>query len=89
MTLLVDVIGAKIMGGGRLAFRTDALPPAGATASSSLVALPEGIGKLDLAPGLKVNLKGKLVLSLNALVALSDRGLHARFTPVAGINMVF
>jgi hypothetical protein len=53
------------------------------------VALSEGIQKISLAPGLKANLKGKLLLSVNALVALHDTGLHARVTPMAGIDLTF
>ena len=49
--------------------------------------LPEGIRKLNLVPGLKLNLKGNMVLSLNAIVSLQDNGLHARFTPVVGIDL--
>jgi hypothetical protein len=59
------------------------------TSSQSVVALPEGLARVSLAPGVKVNLKGKLLLSVNALVALHDSGLHARVTPVAGIEMTF
>ena len=53
------------------------------------MALPEGVSRLQLAPGMKVNLKGKFLLSLNALIALRDTGLHARVTPVAGIDLTF
>ena len=60
---------------------------AGVTSSDSMVALPESIRKLNLVPGLKLNLKGKMVLSLNAIVSLQDNGLHARFTPVVGIDL--
>lgn len=88
-TLLVDLIGGEIMGGGKLAFQADASTAAGATSSGSLVALPEGLARVSLVPGLKVNLKGKLLLSLNALIALKDDGLHARITPTAGIELVF
>ena len=59
------------------------------TATESAVALQESIRKLQMAPGLKVNLKGKLVLSLNALIALNDKGLHARVSPMAGIDLTF
>ena len=38
---------------------------------------------------MKVNLKGKMLLSLNALIALRDGGLHTRVTPVAGIDLNF
>jgi hypothetical protein len=44
---------------------------------------------MDLAPGVKVNLKGKLLVSLNAIVALHDSGLHSRVTPFAGIDLTF
>jgi len=89
LTLLVDLLGRQILGGGRVDFKADASAPAGATSSGSVVALPEGVSKLSLAPGVKVNLKGKLLLSVNALVALRDTGLHARVTPVAGIELTF
>jgi hypothetical protein len=86
VTLLVDVIGGSIFSGGRLGMAT---VTSGATSYQALVALPEGLRRVDLVPGLKVNLKGKLVLALNALVALQDNGLHARVTPVAGIDLNF
>jgi hypothetical protein len=88
LTVLVDLLGGGILGGGRLGFAniTSGSP---AVASNSLVALPEGLNRLSLAPGMKVNLKGKLLLSVNALVALRDNGLHTRVTPVAGIDLTF
>src|SRR4051812_1950183 len=88
-TVLFDVLGGQVFGGGKLAFQPDATAPAGASSSSSLVALPEGIARVGLAPGLKVNLKGKMLLSLSALVSLKNDGLHARVTPMAGIDLTF
>ncbi len=88
-TLLLDLLGDEILGGGKLGFQPDTTPVAGATSSSSLVALPDGLTRVSLVPGLKVNLKGKMLLSVNALVALKDDGLHARFTPTAGIELTF
>jgi hypothetical protein len=88
-TVLVDVVGGQIFGGGKLAFQPDASTAPGATSSSSLVALPEGLARVSLAPGLKVNLKGKMLLSLSALVSLKNDGLHARVTPMAGIDLTF
>jgi hypothetical protein len=89
LTVLLDFLGAHTLGGGRLGFEPDASLASGATSSSSLVALSEGIQKLSLAPGLKANIKGKLLLSVNALVALHDTGLHARVTPTAGLELTF
>jgi hypothetical protein len=88
VTILVDLLGGAILGGGRLGYAT-VTSGSPAVSSESLVALPEGIRRLSLAPGLKVNLKGKLLLSLNALVALQDQGLHSRVTTVAGIDLTF
>jgi hypothetical protein len=88
LTVLVDLLGGGILGGGRLGFAniTSGSPAVG---SNSLVALPEGLNRLSLAPGMKVNIKGKLLLSVNALVSLRDNGLHTRVTPVAGIDLTF
>ncbi len=87
VTLLVDLLGKQIFGGGRVDVAPDPSTAAGVVSSQSLVALPEGISTVDLAPGLKVNLKSKLLLSVNVLIALRDTGLHARVTPVAGIAL--
>ena len=87
-TLLLDLLGGRIFGGGKIGYQDDPAA-AGLTSSRSLVALPEGLTRLSLAPGAKVNLKGKLLLSVNALVALKDDGLHARVTPVAGLELTF
>jgi len=87
LTLLLDLLGGGVLGGGRVGF-TSVADAAGLT-TQGLAALPEGTRRIDLAPGLKANLKGKLLLSLSALIALRDTGLHARVTPVAGIDLTF
>ena len=87
LTLLVDLVGGGVLGGGRVGFGSVA--DTGFTSSQGLVAFSEGLKKIDLAPGLKANLKGKMLISVNALIALHDTGLHARVTPVAGIEMTF
>jgi hypothetical protein len=77
-----------VLGGGRVAF-SSVPDEAGVTGSQALVALPQGTRRVDIAPGLKANLKGKLLISLSALIALKDTGLHARVTPVAGVDLTF
>jgi hypothetical protein len=91
LTLLVDALGRHIRGGGRVGFRTETPPPnpLGVTAVESAVTLAQGIQKFTLVPGLKWNLKGAFVLSLNALIAVKDSGLHDKFTPVVGLDMTF
>jgi hypothetical protein len=87
--VLLDLIGANILGGGRVGMKPDTTLSNGIASSSSLVALPEGISKLSLAPGLKANIKAKLLFSVNALIALHDNGLHATVTPMAGLDLTF
>jgi hypothetical protein len=88
LTLNVDFIGQHIRGGGQVGAVTDT--PTGLTGVSSLqslVALEDGIRKALIVPGLKVNLKGKMLLSLNAIITATNNGLHARVTPVVGVNL--
>ena len=87
LTLLLDLLGGGVLGGGKVGFTS--VPAAAGFTSQALAALPEGTRRIDLAPGLKANLKGKMLITLNALVALHDSGLHARVTPVAGIDLTF
>jgi hypothetical protein len=89
VTLLLDFLAQKIRNGGEVGVVSDPVPanPNGISAIQSLVVLPEGILKGILVPGIKVNLKGKLLLSLNALVTLKNNGLHSKVTPVVGLNL--
>jgi hypothetical protein len=89
LTLLLDLLGGSILGGGKVDFATVPNTLAGASSTQALVALPETLRRMSLAPGLKVNLKAKMLLSLNALVALTDGGMWTRVIPVAGIDLTF
>lgn len=90
LTVLVDLLGGGVLGGGRVAFGSvNDSTSAGLANAQGLTALADGIRKIDVAPGVKANIKGKLLISLNALIALHDTGLHARVTPVAGIDLTF
>ena len=91
VTLIVDLLGRHILGGGRVVPEAFTPPPNlfGATGFTVTTVQPNGIRKLTLAPGLKWNLKGNMLLSLNALVPLSDNGLSDRFTPVIGLDWTF
>lgn len=84
-TLLADVLGGQIFGGGRLG----AGAVAGVAATQGLVALDEGLSRIVIAPGVKVNLKSKMLLTVNSLVTLKDSGLHSRVTTVAGLDVTF
>jgi hypothetical protein len=88
LTILADVLGQKILGAGPVEFA--AVTPAagiGVTAAQSLIFADGSLNKIMFIPGVKVNLIGKMVLSLNALVTMKNNGLHSKVTPVAGINL--
>lgn len=89
LTLLADFLGQRIMGGGPVVLNaaTPVTGVLGITSTQSLGLLEDGINKAFIVPGLKVNLKGKLVLSLNALITIKNNGLHSKVTPTAGINL--
>jgi len=90
LTLMVDFLTRQINGGGKVGSQTATdLGIPGIDAFTYAVALPEGILKQSLVPGLKWNLKGKFLLSLNAIVALRDNGLYDKFTPVVGLDWTF
>jgi hypothetical protein len=95
LTLLVDLLGRHILGAGQVGLKTETPTPTspfgriGATSVESFVALDEGISKLTLAPGVRLNLKGNFVVSLNALATLRDNGLHDKFIPVVGLDWTF
>ena len=87
LTLLLEFLGQHILSGGQVDVRPENTGPTvpGVTSAQSMVAIPDGIYKAMLVPGLKVNLKGKMLLSLNALVTLTNNGLRPRVTPAAGV----
>jgi hypothetical protein len=89
VTLTVDFLGRHILGAGQVGFVNDTPTAAtpGVSGFESAVALSEGIQKLMLVPGLKVNLKGKLLLSLHVLTTLKNNGLRANISPVAALDL--
>jgi hypothetical protein len=89
VTLIADVLGRHILGGGKVDMQPFDFQNPNLTGFSALAATESGVRKITLAPGLKWNLKGQMLLSLNALIPLFDNGLHDLFTPVIGIDMTF
>ena len=88
LTILADVLGQKILGAGPVDLGSvPTLAGSGATSAQSLLFLDRSINKITFIPGMKVNIKGKMVLSLNALVTIKNNGLHSKVTPVAGLNL--
>ncbi|HEY2433435.1 MAG TPA: hypothetical protein VGI12_12240 [Vicinamibacterales bacterium] len=88
LTILADFVGQRILGGGQIGTFTGPVTGlANVTSLTSMVAIDQGISKMLLAPGLKVNLKGKLAAALSAIITMQNNGLHSKVTPFAGINL--
>jgi len=88
LTFLADFIGQRVLGAGPVELGSvTPIAGSGATAAQSLVFVDGSLNKVSFIPGMKVNLIGKMVLSLNAIVTVTSNGLHAEITPVAGLNL--
>jgi hypothetical protein len=89
VTLMFDFLGQHIRDGGELGYISDTFNPnpVGVSAAQALVGTADGIRKALLVPGLKVNLKAKLLLTLNAIITVENNGLHSKVTPVVGLSL--
>jgi hypothetical protein len=94
LTLLIDLLGRQVLGGGEVGYATvsgSARPTVapGFTSITYLRPIEKSMRELSLVPGIKWNLKGKFLLSLSGVASLYDNGLHDVFTPVVGIDFNF
>jgi hypothetical protein len=91
-TVMVDFLGRHVLGGGEIGYVNVPNPQPSeprVTAVNYAFATENSIRKFSLVPGIKWNLKGKMLLSLSGITALSDNGLHDLFTPVVGLDITF
>ena len=88
LSVVFDVLGRYQRGAGSVGYQEFTFPPnfAGVTGAEALVAVPNGVNTVLIAPGVKWNLFPNALLTLNALIATTDNGLRARFTPVIGME---
>jgi hypothetical protein len=91
LTLLADVLGRHIRGGGQVENRVFDIQPneLGVTSFEAITSSNHGIRKITMVPGIKWNVRGTFLLSLNALVPIMDNSLHDKFTPVIGLDWTF
>ena len=85
-TAIVDVIGRRQLHGGQSGYQTVALGPG---SIDLLVALPEGLNVVSLAPGIKWNVGGSVLVTGNLLASLINNGLKAKLIPVVGLDWAF
>jgi hypothetical protein len=95
LTLVADVLGRQVLGGGRLGVRTltpadrPDFPARGLTSLTYARPTDLSMRELSIVPGLKWNVKPKLLVSVSGIAMLHDDGLHDRFTPVVGLDFTF
>jgi hypothetical protein len=85
-TLSIDLIGRRQLEGGLMGYRT---VPFGLGSVDALVPLPEGLNVISLAPGIKWNVAGNVLVSGNILTSLVNKGLTANVIPVIGLEWAF
>jgi hypothetical protein len=87
LTLLLDVVGRQLRGGGQLAYQTFGDATTGTV--DALVGQGEGIHSFWIVPGAKWNVWRRFLITASVLTSLKNDGLRARITPVAGIDWSF
>jgi hypothetical protein len=89
-TVNVDVIGRRLLGGGQLAYRPETLELGPATVTLDVLApVPKSLDVVSLAPGIKWNVAGNVLLTGNVLASITNKGLRANVIPVVGVDWTF
>jgi hypothetical protein len=86
LTLLVDLIGRQLRGGGTLGYQTFTTA---AGSVDALVAQGTPLNAISIAPGAKWNVWRNLLVTASVLTSLSNDGLRAKVIPVAGLDWGF
>jgi hypothetical protein len=91
VTLIMDMLGRYLRGGGQIGYEPFSFPPnrTNVAGADALVAIADGFNTVILAPGAKVNIYGSALLTGNLLITVTDGGLRDRVTPVLGIDWGF
>lgn len=86
VTVLLDVIGKRQLKGGRLAYRTVGL---GGGTIDLLQPVAGGVDVISAAPGMKWNVGGNVLLTANALLAMTSGGFRSNVIPAFGFDWTF
>jgi hypothetical protein len=87
LTLLVDIVGRQLRGGGQLSYQTFGNSTIGTV--DALVGQSGGINSFWIVPGAKWNVWRRFLLTASVLTSLKNDGLRAKITPVGGIDWSF
>lgn len=88
LSTMFDVLGGYLRGAGGVGYQPFTFPEnfASVTGADALIAVPNGIHRVILTPGAKWNALRNLLVTMNVLVSVTNRGLHSRVTPVIGME---
>jgi len=91
LTILGDVLGRYLRGTGQVDYQPYQYRPnqSQVQGADALVAVPNGVSSVILAPGVKWNFFQNALITVNALIPVNKNGLRDRFTPVIGIDWGF
>jgi hypothetical protein len=88
LSLMVDVLGRYLRGAGSVGYQPFLFPQnfASVSGADALVVIPQGVHTVLIAPGVKWNVLGSSLLTVNALISTTNNGLRARVSPVVGFD---
>jgi hypothetical protein len=86
-TVLLDLVGRRLVNGGALGYETFVVPGVGS--SQQLVGLSRSLDVVSLAPGIKWNVARNVLITGNVLGSLRNDGLRANFIPTIGMDWAF
>jgi hypothetical protein len=95
LTFVIDLVGRHLLNGGELGYQSVSTSvastgcPSPPCSSNALFVLSNGIHVVSLAPSVKWNLWGSVLVTGNVLVALSNNGLRSNVIPVFGLDWAF
>jgi hypothetical protein len=87
-TVMVDVIGRRLLGGGQLAYRTETIKGTPVKVDR-LTPTSKALDVVSLAPGIKWNVAGNVLLTGSVLASITNKGLRANAIPVVGVDWAF
>jgi hypothetical protein len=89
LTIVFDLVGQNILHGGQLGYETFRSSQNVNARADLLVALPESVHAVSVAPSVKWNVWRSVLVTGNVLLSVSNNGLRANVIPVFGLDWAF
>lgn len=89
LTVLADLIGRRLLKGGKPGYQRFPIELPGGGSFEGLVGLAQGLNVISVAPGVKWNVAGNVLLTGSVLVSVENDGVKAATVPVIGMDWAF